>query len=639
MVQSTFNFDYKNPERGHSRSLQRKTVHPHISVEEHDFRVCPKYLNVTSDFEEMTSVDSLRRLEAQHGPSSPRRDCSSGRKSPPVKGYCDTKYDFIASYNDLMMKNKVLRREVSHLKKNIFSTQSMQSEEEDPQVAGPKEGVEEVCLSLAIKPETTPRLDIKQEIKQLSPIDSLHKSKCIEQTPERMQSEVLKSAQTTSMQFNLSNSGSKNPPVQDLDTCGHAAIIERNSKELKSLQEQLASRKQEHESELSKEREARSAEVRSLQSQLHLCEGKRKEAEEKLRQAAEQLTAVQNESDRSRRAQSESESRWAFEKSGLNKEKDRLIKDVEDLRSELNKLKYEGSGSKMPDGQINADLLSKCGLLENEVVRLRGLEHAAAFKDSEIDRLSAQLKELERLHLQLKNDHSALIQKAAKELEEESKPLREQIRELEEANRLLKHSQPGLHSTKYESQHNATPEKLASSAAGNPVSQTDHSSKVREIEGKLRALETERDALLKENEELKHNLGLVDSYFDKGEKRLRRAPKSFHILAPVAPQKESEDFKKKASTKSVNEYSKADFNAARQEPSLLGDELQKKDAHELISQKIKGTGLGLSIVRRAVEAHHGTISVDSTLGVETVFTIRLPDFVPMEKTAPVPAAE
>lgn len=43
------------------------------------------------------------------------------------------------------------------------------------------------------------------------------------------------------------------------------------------------------------------------------------------------------------------------------------------------------------------------------------------------------------------------------------------------------------------------------------------------------------------------------------------------------------------------------------------------------SQKIKGTGLGLSIVRRAVEAHQGTISVDSTMGVETIFTIRLPD--------------
>lgn len=61
------------------------------------------------------------------------------------------------------------------------------------------------------------------------------------------------------------------------------------------------------------------------------------------------------------------------------------------------------------------------------------------------------------------------------------------------------------------------------------------------------------------------------------------------------------------------------------------------------SQKIKGTGLGLSIVRRAVEAHHGTISVDSMLGLETVFTIRLPDLplAPVEpaatkESAPVP---
>lgn len=42
------------------------------------------------------------------------------------------------------------------------------------------------------------------------------------------------------------------------------------------------------------------------------------------------------------------------------------------------------------------------------------------------------------------------------------------------------------------------------------------------------------------------------------------------------------------------------------------------------SQQIKGTGLGLSIVRRAIEAHNGTISVTSMPGEETKFTMLLP---------------
>jgi two-component system phosphate regulon sensor histidine kinase PhoR len=42
------------------------------------------------------------------------------------------------------------------------------------------------------------------------------------------------------------------------------------------------------------------------------------------------------------------------------------------------------------------------------------------------------------------------------------------------------------------------------------------------------------------------------------------------------------------------------------------------------SQEIRGTGLGLSIVRRAVEAHGGSIELESIPGVRTTFTIRLP---------------
>jgi two-component system, OmpR family, phosphate regulon sensor histidine kinase PhoR len=40
--------------------------------------------------------------------------------------------------------------------------------------------------------------------------------------------------------------------------------------------------------------------------------------------------------------------------------------------------------------------------------------------------------------------------------------------------------------------------------------------------------------------------------------------------------------------------------------------------------EIKGTGLGLSIVKRAIEAHNGTISVTSTPGRETKFLMTLP---------------
>ena len=41
-------------------------------------------------------------------------------------------------------------------------------------------------------------------------------------------------------------------------------------------------------------------------------------------------------------------------------------------------------------------------------------------------------------------------------------------------------------------------------------------------------------------------------------------------------------------------------------------------------EEIKGTGLGLSIVKRAIEAHRGTISVSSIPGQETKFTIEVP---------------
>jgi two-component system phosphate regulon sensor histidine kinase PhoR len=47
-------------------------------------------------------------------------------------------------------------------------------------------------------------------------------------------------------------------------------------------------------------------------------------------------------------------------------------------------------------------------------------------------------------------------------------------------------------------------------------------------------------------------------------------------------------------------------------------------AGEELTQTVKGSGIGLTIVKQIVEAHHGEITVESSLGKGSVFTVRLP---------------
>ncbi|MCZ6800987.1 MAG: ATP-binding protein [Nitrospirae bacterium] len=60
-------------------------------------------------------------------------------------------------------------------------------------------------------------------------------------------------------------------------------------------------------------------------------------------------------------------------------------------------------------------------------------------------------------------------------------------------------------------------------------------------------------------------------------------------------------------------------------PAEIRDSLFTSKA---ISKKVGGTGLGTKIVKDVIDAHGGHISVDSEVGIGSIFNIRLPLTIP-----------
>ncbi len=87
---------------------------------------------------------------------------------------------------------------------------------------------------------------------------------------------------------------------------------------------------------------------------------------------------------------------------------------------------------------------------------------------------------------------------------------------------------------------------------------------------------------------------------------------------------EASDNDAKLTVRTYYEGSSLFFEVTDNGPGM-SEEVKEQLFVPFYTQKEKGSGLGLSITKGIVEAHGGTITVHSTLGCGSTFTIELPD--------------
>ena len=421
VLQSTYNFDYKNPDRPSSDSLTRKSNQNPVRMTDHEFHVCPKYLHVTSDFEDVASISTYKK-PTNHtngsGNKSSKRGSSSKKNSTRyVRSYIDEKYDFIESYNDIVLKNKVLTSEVRNLKRVVASSYSPEEmtqqhtydlcQGEDYKVVQEPQGrlkqskyitIDENSNILSIQPETIPVLDINRELSHLSPINSLKDREVEREHPqnERMvytnNHDMVNTTNASSLQFNVSNSGSKQ--VRYKDRLDHD-YTDRKVSDYDGLVIEKAVQ-----------------ECAKYKGMVEVCQEKILELEKKNGWLSEEVERKAAELQVVKKGRSESEAMWTGELGNAKKENVRLTEEMSLLRLEINNLKYDCGSKEKNERDAHGELLKKYAEVEGELSKSKA---ACRTKDEEILKLQASLKDLQSTIELLRVESPLIRQKSGKE--------------------------------------------------------------------------------------------------------------------------------------------------------------------------------------------------------------------------------
>lgn len=541
-LEQTYNAEYKRAEiegnHASSHIKKNKAVHPS------DFNVCPKYLTTATDFDDLASVNTETRRFRES-----RKTDSSEKKRHLERTFADDRVDFIHNYNDLVMKNRVLSREVARLKKHLGL------DEEKPPAANlttvPKMMMEESKGKLEVKPQQAPMLDGPSDFRHLSPIVGAKVN--YSTPPDFNESKRKQMGLHSTINFNLTSSVKKDTSAE---CCNHEAQAKSLAFEVERLEKIVSYPDTNLHRQPTTTSPSKRVSFPEAQDEIQSLRVKMANQEAEIAGLKSQLKITEEAAQKAKRDFENKEAAFRTETSQLLKDKTSLIEDKAKLIAEINKLRFEGPSVKGTEASDRSQELARL-LAESESL-IQNLT-----KDKQA---IAEERQLLNSRLVLKED--------------ELKRTAEVLRQHEDTIIRLQADLVQVATNNRSPQHKPSTTPLLGQSEVSPAAET------RDLKTRIQELTGERDKLESEVKQLRAAMANLDEPL-----RLKRHPKSFHQIA-----RQGADLKQYRSAQgkkgsAMSEHEEDGQRHAENEPSLGEENARRSEGPDKsLSARIKGSG-------------------------------------------------